>query len=281
MQRSRDFYHLLGLGVASELTLPLPRSPYPLEHDIEVVSGPVVADGQVLFRDDNPIPYACYQQGNAIVLAWTGVRFRVAPGQVVVDAEDQGMVAHLLVPAVWSVVLATKGRESLHGSAVSNEDQALAILGASGSGKTTASRALIEHGWELLSDDLLTFDERLSVVPGPPWIRVLTEDVGSAPGEPDQGGKVRIYPRVSARPVPLAAMIVMDPAFDECVRLSGMAAAAALFQQVYNPVLTHDGQVARRFDLVQSLADRIPIYGVPPRSLSAERLTGLLEEVRV
>jgi hypothetical protein len=239
-----------------------------------------VEDGEVLFRDDDPIPYACYRQGNAIVLAWTGVRFRVVPGQVVVDAEDHGLIAHLLVPAVWSVVLATTGRESLHGSAVSNGDQAIAILGASGSGKTTASRALIERGWELLSDDLLTFDESLRVVPGPPWIRVVTDDADFAPGEPDRGGKMRIYPRVSAQPISLGAMIVMEPGYTECVRLSGMAAAAALFQQVYNPVLTHDGQVARRFDLVQGLADRIPVYGVPPRSLSAEQLTGLLEEVR-
>ena len=246
-----------------------------------MVLGPVPVDGVLLFRADDPFPFACYQQGEAIVLAWTGVQFGVVPGRVVVDTEDYRMAAHLLVPAVWSVVLSTHHRESLHGSAVEQGGRAVAIMGLSGSGKTTAAHLLIKRGWRLVSDDLITFDDDLRVVPGPPWMRFLPGDGTDLPSLPDAGGKVRAHPPTSPQPVPLAAMIIMAPEYERCVRLSGTSAAAALLQQVYNPILTHLGQVQRRFDLAHDLVNRIPIYGAAPRSLSAEQILEISEETTV
>ncbi len=198
-----------------------------------------------------------------------------------VDAEDHVTAAHLLMSAVWSVVLSAHQRESLHGSAVEQGGHAVAIMGLSGSGKTTAAHLLIKRGWRLVSDDLLTFDDDLRVIPGPPWMRFLPGDGSGLPSLPDAGGKVRAYPPTSLQPVPLAAMIIMAPEYERCVRLSGTSAAAALLQQVYNPVLTHPGQVERRFDLVHDLVDRIPIYGAAPRSLSAEQILDISEETTV
>ncbi len=274
MHRTR--YHLFGLGVASELDLPLPQNFDPPQ--VEVVLGHVAGDGVLLFDTDGPVPFACYQQGKAIVLAWSGIRFRIVPGRVVVDTEDHRTAAHLLVPAVWSVVLAAHQRESLHGSAVEHGGRAVAILGLSGSGKTTAAQALINRDWRLVSDDVLTFDDDLRVVPGPPWMRFLPDHGGAWPGIPDLGGKLRVHPPTRSHPVPLVAMVIMAPEHGRCIRLSGTSAAAAILQQVYNPVLTHVGQVQRRFDLVHHLADCIPIYGAAPRSLSADQLVQIAEE---
>ncbi len=197
-----------------------------------------------------------------------------------VDAEDHALAAHFLVPAAWSVVLSAHQRESLHGSAVEHGGRALAVLGLSGSGKTTAALTLLDHGWRLVSDDLLTFDSDLRVVPGPPWIRLLPDHGGDRVGDPDVGGKLRVHPPTTPDPVPLAAMVILAPEHEGCVRLSGTAAVAALFQHVYNPVLTHPGQVQRRFELVHDLAQDVPVFGAPPRSLTATQLLQIAEETR-
>lgn len=279
LSQNRTHYNLFGLGIASELDLPLPQSSAPTQ--IEVVLGPVPVDGVLLFQADDPFPFACYRQGETIVLAWTGVRFGVVPERVVVDTEDHRTAVHLLVPVVWSVVLSAHQRESLHGSAVEQGGHAVAIMGLSGSGKTTAAHLLIKRGWRLVSDDLLTFDDDLRVIPGPPWMRFLPDDGSGLPTLPDAGGKVRAHPPTSPQPVPLAAMIIMAPEYERCVSLSGTSAAAALLQQVYNPILTHPGQVQRRFDLMHDLVDRIPIYGAAPRSLSAQQILDISEETTV
>jgi hypothetical protein len=270
-------YDLFGLAVASELELPLPRTSAPAA--IQIVRGVVPVDGALLFQDDDPIPFACYRRGETITLAWTGVRFAVTADCVVIDADDAEMAAHLLVPAAWSVVLAARQRESLHGSAVTCDGHsAVAVLGHSGSGKTTAAQGMIARGWHLLTDDLVTFDAGLRVIPGPPWMRLLPDHDAAGRGAPDAGGKLRVHPPVSVEPVPLAAIVIMAPHHERCVRLSGTAAVAAVLQQVYNPVLTHPGQVQRRFELVHEIVARIPVYGAPPRSLSADTLIHISEE---
>jgi len=269
-------YSLFGLGVASEIDLPLPLS---ADHaQVEVILGRLAADGVLLFQTDDPLPFACYQQGEAVVVAWPGIRFAVVPGRVVVDAEDHGTAAHLLVSAVWSVVLAAHERESLHGAAVEHEGHTVAILGPSGSGKTTAAQSLIKRGGRLVSDDLLTFDTDLRVVPGPPWMRLLPSPGGAWSGDLDAGGKVRVHPPTSPHPVPLAALVIMAPDYRRVAGLSGTSAAAALLQQVYNPLLTHPGQVQRRFDLVHDLVARVPVFGAAPRSLTADELVRISQE---
>lgn len=272
----RTRYNLFDHGVASELELPLPKCNDPVR--TEVVLGHVPDDGALLFATDGPVPFACYRKEEAIILAWTDVRFEVVPGRVVVDAEDHLAAAHLLVPAVWSVVLSAHNQEALHGSAVEHEGLAVAILGHSGSGKTTAAQGLINRGWRLVSDDMLTFDDDLRVVPGPPWMRFLPGHSSSWPGNLDIGGKIRVYPPTRPQPTPLAAMVIMAPEHERFVQLSGISAAAALLHQVYNPLLTHSGQVQRRFDLVHGLADHTPVYGAAPRSLSAEQLLEVVAE---
>ncbi len=274
MQARSNLYNLFGFVVASELELPLPLTEGAIQ--VEVVLGSVPIDGKPLFRAAEPFPFTCYQHGDWIILAWHGARFGVMRGRVVVDAADYALAAHLLVPAVWSVVLSAHQRASLHGSVVERSGRAIATLGTSGSGKTTAALALIDRGWRLVTDDLLAFDAELRVFPGPPWVRILPEREEERE-ESDAGGKLRIHPSTSSQAVPLAAMIVLAPDHGRCVRLSGASAVAALLQQVYNPLPTHSDQAWRQFDLVHHLADRVPIYGAPPRSLTAGQLERIAE----
>ncbi len=204
----------------------------------------------------------------------------VMSNRVVIDSDDIEMALHLLIPAAWSVLLASRGQEALHGAAVALNGRTVAIMGESGSGKTTAARALIAHGWSLVTDDLLAFDEALRLIPGPQWMRVLAADA-AAGAVADAGGKARIRPVACTDPAPLGAVVIHSDEYERCARLTGTAAVAALLQNVYNPLLTHAGQVERRFHLVHTIAERVPVYGAAPRSLSAEELLDIAKETRL
>lgn len=200
------------------------------------------------------------------------MRFSVASDEVVVDAEDVESATLSLIQATWSVLLTANGREALHASVVARDGRALAVMGTSGSGKSTAALRLLERGWGLVTDDLLTFDRALRPIPGPPFVRLTHEQAGSRPGEWDASGKLRYRPAICDSPVQLSAIIVHTEGCPSVEQIFGTSAVDALLCNVYNDVITHAGQSARRLQLALKLAERIPIYRVPPRSLSGDML---------
>jgi hypothetical protein len=270
-------HRLFGLTVASKLALPLPivRGP----ESVTVCLGAVALDGDLLHRRPGPDAFACRRRGEAVILAWPGARFAVTGERVVVDARDRAAAVLLLLHPVWSVVLAARGREALHGCVVERDGQAVAFLGRSGTGKSTAGAGLLNRGWQLVTDDLIVVDDGGNVVPGPPFVRLLPDGRAARAAPVDAGGKARVYPTACATAPPLAALVVFTDGVRRAERRTGAAAVDALLTQVYNPILTHPGQSARRFALACALASRLPIVAVPPRSLSAEQATRLVEEM--
>ena len=272
---TRLYYRIFGLTAATDLPLPLPPAGGPAA--VDVVRGAVPPGGAVLWRAAPPFEFECRRDGAAIVLAWPEARFRVDADRVVVDARDERAAADLLVPAVWSVVLAARGCETLHGCAVERDGRAVAVLGASGSGKSTAALALLDRGWRAVTDDLLALDAAGNAVPGPAFVRLCPDRGAGRAGDWDAAGKLRVAATASPGPVPLAAIVVLADEHDRCAPLRGAGATATLLAQSYTPMLTHPGQAGRRFDLVLELVNRVPIYGAPPRSLSAEQLEQMVE----
>lgn len=268
-------YRVFDLAVASELDLALPLADG--NATVDVVLGPVTARGERLWRDEPPFAFACFRDGATITLEWPSARFRVSADQVVVDARDRAVAADLLVPAVWSIVLTARGRESLHGCAVARGGRAVAVLGASGVGKSTAGLALLDRGWRVVTDDLVTFDPAGNAIPGPPFVRLLPDRVGGRVGQLDAAGKLRVCAAACPDPVPLAAMVVLAEEHADWTQLVGVAAVAALLRQFYSPLLTHPDQARQRLELAADLAGRVPVYGAPPRTLTADRLEGLVE----
>lgn len=267
-------YNVFGLVAESDIDLPLMLAGS--SKQVEICAGSVDVRGIALYESAEPELFGCYRNDDEIFLVWDEARFSVTRDRIVVDATDEESALQLLVPAVWSVVLAAHQRESLHGSAITRLGGGVAVLGPSGSGKSTAARRMIERGWQLVSDDLLTFDANLRVVPGPPWMRLLPGKEFKSQSIFDRGGKWRMHSPTACNPVPLSAMVIMDSRYEHLVRLTGTSAVAALFQQIYNPVLTHDGQAKRRFDLVHALTELVPIYAVPPRSLSPDQIEDIV-----
>ena len=267
---------LYGLTVSSEFDLPLP--PGEGRVDVDIVQGPVAPFGQLLYHTDVPFAFSCYREHDEIVLDWSNIRFHVTADQVIIDSTEHPDAITLLLQPVWSVVLAARAREVLHGCVVERDGRAVAILGNSGSGKTTAGLALITRGWNLVSDDLLVLDCDGHVVPGPPFMRQVLLRRESLCGQADGAEKVRVYPAACPHPVPLAAIIVLAEEYRCCTEFSGTTAVDAVLTQVYNPLLTHSGQARRRLDLALGLANSVPIYGAPSRSLRGDDLSRLFED---
>ncbi len=272
---------VFGLDVELESDLLLPdlvnqTLPRPGSHArVKVETGIVRSRGDVLWTGDFPSHFSCLRHGATIFLNWPTVRFSVEPHRVVIDAHDLSVASEFLVPAAWSVVLAAKGRECLHGCTVERQGKALAVLGNSGTGKSTAALGLIDRGWRLITDDLLTFDEKGDALPGPRYARLGSERAAGRHGIPSTGGKVRIQVPSCPEATPLAAIVVLSDTWSQTVRLTGVEAASAILDHPYNPMLTHPGQSRRRFDLALALAERVPVYGAVPRSLTP----GDLEEL--
>ncbi len=88
---------------------------------------------------------------------------------------DPEFVAILVNGSLVAYLLAADGRLVLHASAVEVEDAALAFLGPSGQGKTTAATLLCAAGYPLVSDDLLPVNpgpDQVTCVPGGVELRV-------------------------------------------------------------------------------------------------------------
>lgn len=272
---------LFGLTLKSEVALPLPLTDPHFPIEVEVVLGQVVPGSSLIWKIDDPVEFTCTRAGDQVVLDWPGMRFGVTRDRVIIDSSDLTSAVVPLLQATWSVVLTANRREALHASVVACDGRAVAVAGASGSGKSTAALALLDHGWQLVADDLLTIDESRRAMIGPPFIRLTPERAVGRAGIWDPSGKLRYVPELCSKPVPLSAVIVHGDTYTSCQRLSGMAAIDALLSNIYNDVLMHPGQAMRRLDLCTTLAGTVPVFGVPPRTLSGDQLERLAEATMV
>jgi len=207
------------------------------------------------------------------------MRFAVSPNRIVVAADDLELAAISLFQSSWSVLLTARGREALHASVVARDGRAVAVAGASGSGKSTAALALLDSGWSLVSDDILTFDDAGNALPGAPFVRLRPDRALGRAGELDVAGKLRFRPSLCVEPQPISAIFIHDDAHTEIRRLVGASAVGALLSNVYNDVITHQGQAMRRFEISMKLADEVPIFGIPPRSLTATQLETMANDI--
>ncbi len=233
---------------------------------VSIALGSVSVLGEVLWEAAHS--FSCRRCDDGIVLTWPEARFNVSATRVVVDAADQALVVDLLLHPVWSVVLAARGLPAFHASTVARAGRAFAVLGASGVGKTTAALRMLDRGWRLVADDLLTFDEHNVVLPGPPYVGVVTESPQ----------KVRSFSPTAGGPASLSALVVLSEECSMLGRLSGASAVNKLLEHVYNPIIMYPDQAKRHFDLAVDLVNRLPVYGAPPRSLTAAQLEQLAED---
>jgi hypothetical protein len=90
-----------------------------------------------------------------------------------------------LISKVLSSVSVMRGYEALHAGVVDSREGVVAIMGPSGSGKSTLASELLQRGWPLFADDVLTLENTDGTVrahPGTPHMN-LAEQPSDAIGD--------------------------------------------------------------------------------------------------
>jgi hypothetical protein len=184
-----------------------------------------------------------------------------------------------MVLAYW---LERQGILTLHAAAVSVEGQALAFLGPNGGGKSSLAIALLQAGYQLLTDDILPLEPdggRFLARPGYPELRLWPHQAayffpalqGRLPAHP-VSGKVRV-PLSSIGQIifcrhaqPLARIYLpqrCDLAGKPTVELVPLAPSEALIELVRHSFAPHvvaaAGFQAERFRLFSRLVQQVPV----------------------
>jgi hypothetical protein len=194
----------------------------------------------------------------------------------VAEPADPAWQRLFLDTILWTCSL-LRGYELLHASTVCGPDGAVAIVAASGGGKTSLAAELIARGAMLLSDDVLALDRvdgRLGGHPGPPVMNLpLTRPA-------EFGRELARFPderwvaldRVAREPRPLAAICLLE-------RRPGSELGLERHPSTALDLLPHvlrGGQRsdAARFELLSDVATEVPVFrltaglDVPPAELA-------------
>jgi hypothetical protein len=194
-----------------------------------------------------------------------------------------GGVAHVLLGPVLGCVLRERGAVVLHGAVVRVNGRAVALLGASGAGKSTAALALVRQGASLLADDVTVLCHeggRPRVQPGVPRIRLRPEPavIDGLAGRaelvrvdtwpPHDKGEVAFGGTSASRePTPLAAIYVLgerDPGRvdSELVAEPPPIALGSLMGHRHAPFLLRPTDQARDFAALGRLVRQVPVYRI-------------------
>ena len=196
--------------------------------------------------------HLCYADGTQFLVDKTGTNIWASWPSDTLTLED---TATYLLGPIMGFVLLLRGRVSLHASAVAIENEAVAIVGPAGSGKSTTAAAFADLGYRVLSEDVVTLKEdgdSFWVQPGYPCIRLWPESVEALYGS---GADLpRLTPtwekrfldlnqsryRFEIDPLPLSAIYVVDSREDEdAPRVQPLSQAQALMCLVANTYSTN------------------------------------------
>jgi len=175
---------------------------------------------------------------------------------------------------LWSVAL-LHGRSLLHASAVAGPDGAVAIVGASGGGKSSVAAALALGGWPLVTDDILAFEargEHVIVSPGPALMN-LAAGPESIPDPAEMGDILAVFggeecPEAWVRvhhcacaELPLTAVVVpvRSATTGPIARLPAAPLTLVSHTLAFRSM---DGALRHRFEAVGDLVERVPVFCV-------------------
>jgi hypothetical protein len=213
-------------------------------------------------------------------IAW----HRAHPG-----VSDQDICTFLLGSAVGALLI-QRGILVLHGNALEKDGQAIVCMGHSGAGKSTLAYALMQQGWRLLGDDLVTVTPDGLVLPGIPRIK-LWHDAAKAFGldpavlPPIRQGMNKYLLMGEAvqratEAVPLQALYLIhqrrhdtpDPDASRITRITSQKAAVLrLRNQAFRPRFVRGlGQEGLNFMALARLQSRVPLASLPlPAGIAA------------
>ena len=190
---------------------------------------------------------------------------------------------YLLGP-VMGFVLRLRGTVCLHASSVAIGDNAIALVGLPGAGKSTTAAAFGCAGFPVLSDDIVALADKgaqFLVQPGYPRVNLWPDSVRRLFGSEDALPRItptwekRYMPlgqnghRFASMPLPLGAVYILgsrDAALAAPVaeEVSGEEAFMALVANTYVNYLLDKDMRRTEFDILSRLVSEIPIRRVRP-----------------
>lgn len=204
---------------------------------------------------------------------------------------------YLLGPIMGFVML-LRGLVCLHASAIAIGDQAIALLGPAGAGKSTTAAAFSGRGFSILAEDVVTLDDRRDhfvVRPSYPCIRLWPASVKALYGTESFLPKLtpnwdKCYLDLTERPqqfqqqpLRLAAIYQLSDRLDEpgaplMEPLNQAEALVSLIANSYSTKLMDRQMRARQFDWLTRVLNNVPIRRVKPHADPA-RIPELCESI--
>ena len=194
--------------------------------------------------------------------------------------------ATYLLGPVMGFVMLLRGVVCLHASAVVVGDEAFALIGPAGSGKSTTAAAFAKQGYNILAEDVVTLDDRgdhFLVRPGYPCIRLWPAAVKALYGSETHLPRLtpnwdKCYLDLSENfqrePLRLGAIYHLGERRDDVAApfVQTLDRADGLMSLVANTYATKlmDKQMrAREFELLTRVLNHVPLRRVTPHSDSA------------
>ncbi len=268
--------HGFGLTMASDL--PIPGA---------VAAGSGAAPDLTIARtaDAESASELWQKQGDALVYAPAGAgTFRCTSNRIDVHLRadaDPSLAAELLVANALPAVLWQRGRFVLHAAAVvlPGMARAIALAGASGSGKSSLARALVANGARLVGDDSIALDGGVA------------SGLSGGTFGAIQADRTREFQAVSpdhqALSAPLAAIVVLGApgAASEPARAdSARAVELVLAQRHRQGIATLLGRRREAFEAAVAIARAVPVLTWTRRAgamdLEADEIDALASLVR-
>lgn len=191
--------------------------------------------------------------------------------------------ATYLLGPVMGFVMLLRGVVCLHASAVAIGNEAIALLGPAGSGKSTTAAAFAERGYSVLAEDVVTLDDQgdqFLVRPGYPCIRLWPAAVKALYGSETHLPRLtpnwdKCYLDLSdnfqREPLRLAAIYHLSerrgdaraPFMEALDRAEGLMSLVA---NTYATKLMDRQMRAREFELLSRVVNHVPLRRVTPHA---------------
>jgi hypothetical protein len=206
------------------------------------------------------------------------------------EATSEYLATYLLGP-VAGMVLRLRGTVCLHGSAIAVDNQAIALVGPSGFGKSTTASAFARLGYGVFTDDITALKEEgqvFLVLPGDPnlclWPQSVTYLFGSPDALPLAVPENPLDPawdkrnldltaegyRFQSQPLPLGAVYFLEQRQGENAprveSLTNQAGFLALLGNAFASMVTDQNGRSQEFEALGRLAAQVPLRSIIPHS---------------